>query len=196
MIPPRFRLGATAFALVVTGTLLVACAPESAPAPSETASTAPTPDASATTPAPEASATEAPPVGDPTCDTIIPADTVAELESIGWTARADSLYVGALELTEGLQCVWADFEGPAGDHLLIFGWSPITEVEATEAQATLVSQGWVREEAEDGVYITENPQTTIATDAEGYGMTYFFGDGWVKLADTKQGLLLISWPPA
>ena len=46
----------------------------------------------------------------------------------------------------------------------------------------------------EGVYITEAKETTIAVDSEGYGMTYLFGDGWVKLADTKQGLLLIEWP--
>ena len=56
------------------------------------------------------------------------------------------------------------------------------------------SQGWVREDSAEGVYITESPETTIAVDEEGYGMTYLFGDGWVKLADTKQGLLLIEWP--
>lgn len=195
MIPPRIRLGTTALVFAVTAAVLVGCAPEPAPAPSESASTAPTPSATATEPAPEASASVEP-VGDPTCETIIPETTVTELGTIGWTVRADSLYVGALEVPEGLQCVWADFAGPAGDHLLIFGWGPIEDAAASSAQDELVSQGWVREEAEDGVYITENPETTIATDAEGYGMTYLFGDGWVKLADTKQGLLLITWPPA
>ncbi|WP_404433497.1 hypothetical protein LG299_03285 [Microbacterium lacus] len=195
MIPPRIRLGTTALVLAVASALLVGCAPDASPAPSESVSTAPTPSATATEPVPEASASVEP-VGDPTCEAIIPEDTVNELGAIGWTVRADSLYIGALEVPEGLQCVWADFAGPAGDHLLIFGWGPIEDAEATAAQDELVSQGWVREEAETGVYITENPETTIATDADGYGMTYFFGDGWVKLADTKQGLLLITWPPA
>ncbi len=193
MIPPRIRLGTTALVLAMTAALIVGCAPEASPAPSESVSTAPTPSATATEPAPEASAE---PVGDPTCESIIPEATVTELGAVGWTVRADSLYVGALEVPEGIQCVWADFAGPAGDHLLIFGWGPIDDAQAAASQDELVSQGWVREEAEDGVYITENPETTIATDSDGYGMTYFFGDGWVKLADTKQGLLLITWPPA
>ena len=55
-------------------------------------------------------------------------------------------------------------------------------------QQTLVDQGWVRESRRDGVYITESPETAIAKDDQGYGMTYLFGDGWVTIADTKQGL--------
>ncbi|MGA7146930.1 MAG: hypothetical protein WBX17_00370, partial [Microbacterium sp.] len=73
-------------------------------------------------------------------------------------------------------------------------WAPIVADAAVDAQADLVDQGWLREEAPNGVYITEAKETTIAVDADGYGMTYLFGDGWVKLADTKQGLLLIEWP--
>ena len=41
--------------------------------------------------------------------------------------------------------------------------------------------------------VTESADTTVATDDEGYGLTYLFGDGWVKYADTKQGLLLVTW---
>ena len=90
--------------------------------------------------------------------------------------------------------MWADFEGPAGDHLQIFGWAPIAEEQAADAQASMVAQGWIREDSTEGVYITEPKETTIAVDEEGYGMTYLFAAGWVKLADTKQGLLLIEWP--
>jgi hypothetical protein len=75
----------------------------------------------------------------------------------------------------------------------IFGWAPIDEDAAIESEESLVDEGWVREDSEEGVYITENPETTITADEDGYGMTYLFGDGWVKVADTKQGLLLITW---
>ena len=34
----------------------------------------------------------------------------------------------------------------------------------------------------------------MTTDAEGYGITYLFGDGWVTFSDTRQGLLLIQRP--
>ena len=63
-------------------------------------------------------------------------------------------------------------------------------------RTTSSSQGWLRESGADGVYVTESPETTIAADENGYGMTYLFGDGWVMLADTKQGLVLIEWPRA
>ena len=36
--------------------------------------------------------------------------------------------------------------------------------------------------------------TAVATDDEGYGLTYLFGDGWVKYADTKQSIALVEWP--
>ena len=38
-------------------------------------------------------------------------------------------------MPDGLQCVWADFEGPAGDHLQMFGWAPIDADAATDAAA-------------------------------------------------------------
>jgi hypothetical protein len=31
-------------------------------------------------------------------------------------------------------------------------------------------------------------------DDEGYGMTYLFSHGWVKVSSTKQGILLIADP--
>lgn len=191
MIPRITRLAA---AVVLASTVLVvtACsvpAPESDP----TETTASTPS-STPEPEPEDTSTEAPMAEDVTCETLIPAETVADFESLGWTAQADRFYVGEIELPDGLQCVWADFEGPASDHLQLFGWAPITAAQAEAAQAVLEDQGWIREEGPEGVYITENPETTIAVDEDGYGLTYLFADGSVTLADTKQGLLLIEVP--
>lgn len=192
MIPPRHRLAAV-LVIALTAFLATACASQAPPAPQSSETTAGTPSA----PAPEPSAEQTSDPGaseDPTCETLIGADVVADFESIGWSSRAEKFYLGEVELDHGIQCVWADFEGPAGDHLQLFGWAPITEEEAEDAQDALVEQGWVREESEAGVYITEPKETTIAVDEEGYGMTYLFAAGWVKLADTKQGLLLIEWP--
>lgn len=191
MMPSFARLGA-ALVLAATATLATACAATPPPAPESTATSAPTPS----TPAPEATVepTEAPPAADPTCDTLISDATVDDFVSIGWTSRAEPLYIGGVEVPGGLHCVWADFEGPAGDHLQLFGWAVMDANAAAAAQRELETQGWLRENGPDGVYITEPPETTIATDDEGYGMTYLFGDGWVKLADTKQGLILIEWP--
>ncbi len=75
----------------------------------------------------------------------------------------------------------------------IYGWAPISADDADEAQSTLVTQGWKVEETPEGLVVTESADTTVATDDQGYGLTYLFGDGWVKYADTKQGLLLVTW---
>ena len=182
-------LGATV--LLATALLLASCA-GAAPAPG--ASGTPTPVATSPTPSPSPTGSP-PPIADPTCDTIISPDIVAEFENVGWTARADAFRIGELELPEGVQCTWADFT-VATDHVQIYGWAPISAAQAKASQQQLVANGWRREVGPDGVYITESSDTTVATDADGYGLTYLFGDGWVKHADTKQGLLLVVWPPA
>ena len=76
------------------------------------------------------------------------------------------------------------------------GWAPITADDAINMQAGLESEGWLREEADGTVYITEDPMQAPTTDENGYGMTYQFGDGWVLVADVKQNLLLIQRPGA
>ena len=192
-MPTPFARTGTALILALSVALATACTAAPALEPEVTETAAGTP--SAPPPEPSAEPTEQVAAGDdPTCETIISDDIVADFESVGWTARADPFYVGELEIPEGLQCVWADFEGQGGDHVQIFGWAPIADDAAEDAQANLVSQGWVRENGTDGVYITESPEMTIAPDDQGYGYTYLFGDGWVILADTKQGLVLIEWP--
>ena len=190
MLAPRI-LG-TAAALVLSATLLSACAgtpdapEETQPVstPTETGGNGPE-----TEPTPEATSAAV-----PTCDTLIGASVVADYESLGWTAQESPLYIGSIEVPEGVQCMWADFEGPAGDHGQMFGWAPLSEADADAAQEELLAQGWVREEDAGGVYITESPDTVIAADENGYGITYYFTEGQVTVADTKQGLLLIEWP--
>lgn len=178
--------------------LLAACAPEpgvegpgadpAAPAPTE----APGGDDASGPADPDATPE---PVGDPTCETIIPASVVAQFEELKWTARADEFRIGETVVPDGIQCVWGDHT-VASDHVQVYGWAPIDADMAQDAQAALEAQGWLREEADDVLYLTEDPDYAIATDNDGYGMTYEFGDGWVALADTKQGLLIITWPPA
>ncbi|MBU4465413.1 MAG: hypothetical protein KKH75_06165 [Actinobacteria bacterium] len=129
----------------------------------------------------------------PTCDTIIPRTTLDEFAKVNWTAKKVAFQLGTTELSTGIECRWADYSVPS-DNLQIFGWAPLTKAEAQTAKAALLTNGWVQLDGADGAYITENPETTVAKDADGYGMTYYFGDGWVKMADTKQGLLLIEWP--
>lgn len=180
-------------AIAMATMLASACSPTgSEPEPTVSATPDAEPTDTAPEPQPEPSADADPET--PTCENIISATTVSDFESLGWTALADTFRVGSVEIPEGIQCIWGDFS-TATDHVQIFGWAPITVAEAQTAADELVAEGWSREEDAGGVYVTESPNTAIAVDDEGYGLTYLFGDGWVKYADTKQGLILIEWPP-
>jgi hypothetical protein len=185
---PLSVVGASA---VVCGILLLATA---CAAPDGGGDQAQTPQPVATSPTPSTTE-EAEPAAEPQCDTIIPAATVADFESVGWTVRAEPFRAGDVEISEGVQCIWGDFS-TATDHVQIYGWAPITAEQTADIRAQLVALGWRVEQSPDGVIVTESADTTVATDAEGYGLTYLFGDGWVKYADTKQGLLLVVWPSA
>jgi len=176
--------------LVLTATLLATSACAGTGTERDSAAT---PEPVATSPAPEPSPTgSTAPTAEPTCETIIPAATVEDFDSVGWTARAEPFRIAALEIEGGVQCIWGDVT-TATDHVQIYGWAPISADDADEAQNALVAQGWKVEEDPEGLFVTESADTTVATDGEGYGLTYLFGDGWVKYADTKQGLLLVTW---
>jgi hypothetical protein len=184
-----------AVALVGAALLVTACAPSAQEAaPEKTATSAPIETAA---PQPAATPTGQPAtVGDdPTCETIISPTTVADFESLGWTTLSDEFRVASVDLPGGVQCIWGDFS-TASDHVQIFGWAPITAAQTDTAVSELLADGWRREDGPDGVYVTEKSETAVATDAEGYGLTYLFGDGWVTYADTKQGLVLVEWPPS
>lgn len=150
------------------------------PKPSAAATSEPTPTQPPATPAA------------PECDTIVTPGTVQLLTDEGWTFQEKEFVIGGVPLPDGLLCFWADYT-VASDHGQLYGWSPISAEDATEAQSSLLADGWTREDGADGIYITENPQYSMGVDTDGYGMTYLFGDGWVKFADTRQGLILIEW---
>ncbi|MFT4282777.1 hypothetical protein [Microbacterium sp.] len=181
---------------VALAAAFAACSPSSA-APAPGASTPLAPSAPAQTspaaPAPSETAGVVDPA-DVTCENLLPADQVAELTEQGWTFREDPFLIGDTEFPDGISCTWGDFEQEVEDDLLLFGWSPITAEEATTAQTALESEGWIIEQGADGTYVTEDPEGAINRDEDGYGMTYLFGDGWVTVSDTKQGLLLIQRP--
>lgn len=146
-------------------------------------------------PAPEVTPTEAAPAADPTCETIIPEATAADFTSLGWSAKVEPFRIGGREVPEGIQCKWGD-HSIASDRVQVFGWAPIDEADAVAAERELVASGWRSETEGELVYVTENPEWAIAKDSDGYGITYLFGDGWVRLADTRQSLVLVEWPPA
>lgn len=184
---PRITSAAASLLLLVA---LTACAGSPAPDPSSSPQASePAPQASVDPEAiPEATA----PAAELTCESMISKGTVDALTDAGWTAQPKDFVIGDVAVTEGLLCFWADYE-VASDHGQLYGWSAMSSSEAADAQISLLAGGWKREDAAEGVYITENPQYSMGTDDEGYGMTYLFGDGWVKFADTKQGLILIEW---
>ncbi|WP_434970254.1 hypothetical protein [Microbacterium sp. bgisy207] len=182
-------------AVAVLGVLgLAACS--TTPAPDPTGPTTPSAPSAAPIATPDASPAPTADAAAPTCETLISTSLVEELRGYGWTAQAEDFLVGATVVEDGLQCTWADFDGPATDNLLLFGWAPVVASEATRLQSELIAQGWIREDGEQGTYITANPDYAVALDEDGYGMTYLFGDGWVTVALTKQGLVLIERPDA
>ncbi len=191
---PRFATAVLLSAGLVAAA--TACSPTPEPAPTapgggQTATVEPS--GPVTTPEPEEPGGVVSPE-DVTCENLIGPDLVAELTEQGLTTLEDPFVIGDVEFADGIACTWGDFEASAGDDLLLFGWAPITADDAATAQTALTSEGWITEEGADGLYVTEDPSQAIAVDAQGYGMTYLFGDGWVTLSDTKQGLVLIERP--
>jgi len=182
-------------ATAVTVSLILLLAACSSPAePAET----PPPTDSAAEPAPDPAASEAPSdepeePEDPTCETIVSQGTIDGLTDAGWTVEEEEFRIGADPIEGGIQCFWADYS-VASDHGQLYAWAPMDDAQATEAQEYLVEQGWIRESGSEGIYLTEDPAFALNLDEDGYGMTYLFGDGWVILADTKQGLILINRP--
>ena len=75
----------------------------------------------------------------------------------------------------------------------MYGWAPIDADQAAELQNYLEENGWVREDGEHYVYLTEDPNLIGYLEEGEYGITYQFADGWVALADTKSGLDLVTW---
>ncbi|MBM7463204.1 nitrate ABC transporter substrate-binding protein [Microbacterium dextranolyticum] len=184
---PRFAAAATAACLAV---LLTGCAGTAATTPTEVVGTG------AVTTAPAAPVAEPSPSGSPldvTCDSIIGDDLRAEFAAQKWTSKKTPFAAGGVTLDDGLLCTWANYAVPSGN-LMMFGWAPITSDQAAKMQSGLESKGWLRKDIAGVLYITEDPNQTPTVDADGFGMTYQFGDGWVTVADVKQNLLLIQRP--
>lgn len=189
------RTPLAALAGVTIALALSACAPAAEPSPTMTPSDATTP-----TPTPEPSVSETPepeetPQAAPTCETIIAPSTVTALSAHGWTHREDQFRLGEDVIEGGIQCVWGDYT-VASDNVQIFGWAPIDPAASNAAQQKLLAVGWQRADSDGRVYITENPDTAFAVDEDGFGMTYEFGEGWVKVADTRRGLVLVEFDSA
>ncbi|MDQ1083907.1 MULTISPECIES: hypothetical protein [Microbacterium] len=183
------RVVTAAAATLLCLTVLTACtgtAPETAPSVAESA-------AGPTIAAPTATATPASETPEPTCENIIPQATADDFKSLGWVSQQEPFRIGATALDDGIQCKWGDSK-IASDRVQIFGWAPIDEATAEFARDELVDSGWKVEVDGDLTYVTENPEWLGGRGVDGYGLTYLFGDGWVKLADTRQSLILVDSP--
>jgi len=188
------RISLAALAAVTIALTLSACAaaaePEPTPTstPTETAAASPEPTRTPTpTPTPKETAGAA-----PTCETIIAPSTITALSEHGWTYKEHDFRLGEDIVEGGIQCVWGDYTVPS-DHVQVFGWAPIDQAASSAAQQRLIAEGWQRADADGHVYITENPETAMSPDEEGFGMTYEFGDGWVTVADTRRSLILVEF---
>jgi len=127
------------------------------------------------------------------CDTLLTPGLSEDLADLGWEAREEPFVVGEITLDDGIQCKWGDPSG-GGDAMQLYAWAPVDADQSEELQTALADEGWIREEEDSRVLLTEDPETAFQTDDEGYGFTYAFGDGWVSFSDTKAGLDVIRWP--
>jgi len=185
---PRTRDIAVSLALGAIILGLAACAGESGTsAPATPGASAPIAGSQVTpTTAGTDAATDTP--ATLSCEAILPAETVEAFTDAGWTSRQDPFYVGNTELTGGLQCIWGNPE-VASDDVQVYGWAPLTGDEAQQVTDELTAQGWVESEENGATYF-------VAPDDASTGMAYRLTDDELTVSDTKQGLLLIEWPPA
>ena len=187
------RILATASAALLTAVALTACAPNTEPQTAPSAAPTEASPAATSDPSPT---DDTDPAADPTCESIILSSTAADFTSIGWKPQSEPFRVGATEVPGGILCKWSDGSAAASS-VQMFGWAPIDDTAAGKAETDLLASGWKKEEGSNGqVYVTENPDWLAGRGADGYGITYLFGDGWVKVADTKQSVVLIDWPPS
>lgn len=128
----------------------------------------------------------------PTCESILRPSFVDELSDLGWSAQEGPFQIGEHEVSGGVQCVWGDLSSGT-DLAQMYGWAPIEADQSAELQHYLEENGWVREEGEHFVYLTEDPALIGYLEEGEYGITYQFADGWVALADSKSGLDLVTW---
>jgi len=184
----RTRAIALVIGLGALLTGLTACSGDSGTSAPETPGASAPIAGSQVTPTPTVTdaATEAP--ANLSCEGILPAETVEAFTEAGWTSRQDPFYVGNTELSGGLQCIWGNPK-VASDDVQVYGWAPITDDQAQQVTDELTAQGWVASEENGATYF-------VAPDNAPMGMAYRLTDDQLTVSDTKQGLLLIEWPPA
>lgn len=117
----------------------------------------------------------------PDCTNIVPRSTAATLEAEGFVlvdghedkSRAEDRIEQRFFDFGGVDCLWGIAAG--GDSLAAFGYSPITPAEATDAQAWLDANGYLRTtEGSDVVYNIDPERDVLA-----HGDVFLFdADAW------------------
>jgi hypothetical protein len=183
-----FGAVAASAALSLVAFALAGCA--STPAPAPTATSVHTAKAAPSTPTPKPTPTFVP--ASYTCDSILPAPTLAVFEgkkSAGFTLQTDYMQrmqnIGsnllAFSTYGGILCQWAY---PDSSSSVDYAYSPITAANATTQQAALTSIGYAPTNKYHGVvYINSDP-----TD---YPDEYLFVNGYWIQASSDSVLQLI-----
>lgn len=207
----RIRTSLLPVLTLVAALTLAGCSASSEPEPASSADAAPADPAASTAPAPaeEAPAEPTPaPAEKLTCETLIPDSVTSVLAEEGWSATASQIYIGADAVKDSLMCTWTPADSFGGQ---MYGVGVLTDEQSTKMRAELKAQGWTSEKAGEEEYfsapVASAPKPTPSPGASASaeptpeeptgamaGMTYLFADGWVKYADTREGLLLIATP--
>lgn len=171
------RRAATVVLAVAAALVLTACTG---------APPAPEPQPTGATPTPTADATPDP--ASISCESILPEDLVAQFKDYGLVAIEEPFSFGDPETTslpEGVLCTWGSPDVATDHGVQLFGWAPLDEAGHEKWATFLADQGWKRTEGEGLEYYSDPFEGTE-------GVTYAFGDGYVILADSKQGVTLVS----
>ena len=110
------------------------------------------------------------------CDTIIPAETIAAYEALDNFDLIETPLDSGEQFRDlgGIQCAWGK---PRTDTLNVFSWSPITPELAAAKQAELEAEGFVRQDIAEGAEYAQDPAD--------WGVHFVFSDGyWVEATNT------------
>ncbi|MCW4386635.1 hypothetical protein OH146_12710 [Salinibacterium sp. SYSU T00001] len=168
------RLRIAVAGAVLAAVALSGCAGE-APG-EESPSTEPT----ASVPATVEPSAEPEPTGPPAlaCNTLITQETLDGFEAAGYVHEVD--YESQVRSEGSIEELFFDYGGlacmwylPNSDGWFTAAYSPITETQATEAQARLEAEGYLRAEEGSDVVYTIDPSTNML----GHNDTYLFEPG-------------------
>ncbi|WP_194411312.1 hypothetical protein [Microbacterium cremeum] len=128
---------------------------------------------------------------------------MAEREWVSW--RSD-VGMGSMfdQFPEGapngsLTCTWGADPDLATDNVITLAWAPLDPAIAAATQEHLVSLGYERIEAREGVYLampgdTDDPGMAQWLDDDGYGQAYLFTGDDVRWALYRDELAFIKAP--